>query len=61
MYKNYFCLECEEVVPSTTIEDECPYCAGHNIVEDPTSPDDDWGDGHFEGDMPSRKHDNELE
>lgn len=65
-YVSYFCLNCErnhDNDPYNADQDTCPYCGSENIVED--NLDDEYEieeiDGHYEGDMGQRKHDNELE
>lgn len=44
--------------------DSCPQCGCRDFMvnDDPSFTEDrdkDWEDGHFEGDFPSRLHDNE--
>jgi len=53
MFTQFFCLDCENSFSGTVGEEEkCPSCDSENIMEDRASiNNDDWDDGHFEGDM----------
>lgn len=62
MFTKFFCLDCEESFQDAMGENQnCPFCASPNIMEDKMidNKDNDL-DGHFEGDMFYRKHDNSV-
>lgn len=65
MFTQFFCLDCEDSFQDTTgKEEECPFCGSKNIMEDRASIDNEdvnWDNGHYEGDMPHRKHTNDRE
>lgn len=56
MFTKFFCLECEDTFQDPEGDEEkCPFCGSVDIMED-----NDWSDGHFEGDMGHTKQDNSL-
>lgn len=63
MFTKYFCLDCENNVIDVELFDNkevCPACGSKNIVEDSGSIfNEDWN-GHYEGDMPVREHNNDM-
>lgn len=59
MLINFFCLDCEkDHVYDGYDADKCPHCDSENIVEDTSI--NDYEDGHFEGDMYFREHNNSV-
>lgn len=61
--KEWFCLLCDHLFQDSYGLDHCPQCGGEEIVEvedthvEPT----EWNNGYYEGDMPTRKHDDEMD